>query len=349
MKRNLSFVLASALALSLMLTACNGGGSAAATPAPNGGGTPASSQPQSGGGSSGQTVSISIGTGGNGGTYYILGGGMAQVIEKSVPNSKVVVEATAASTENARLVGTEQVQFAFNMPDGAYFATTGGREFEATGEKYENLRSVLSGHISVLQAFALKSSGITSIADLKGKTVALSAPSSPSMYVSMACLEAYGLKEGDYKAVYMSYSEMGEAVRNGDIDCGFTFGGIPTAAATELCNTVDTVMLGMDEDKADAILEQYPYFGKATIPADTFPGQTEDLIQLSSPAILITYADLDEELVYQVTKALWEGVDDLRAVHPAADEWILDSATENLGIDLHPGAERYYREVGVLK
>ena len=318
MKRNLSFALLFAFALSLVLTACGPTGTAA--PTPDGGGSPpASAQPKDDGGSS-QTVSISIGTGGNGGTYYILGGGMAQIIEKAVPNSKVVVEATAASTENARLVGTEQVQFAFNMPDGAYFATTGGREFEATGEKYENLRSVLSGHISVLQAFALKSSGITSIADLKGKTVALSAPSSPSMYVSMACLEAYGLKEGDYKAVYMSYSEMGEAVRNGDIDCGFTFGGIPTAAATELCNTVDTVMLGMDADKADAILEQYPYFGKATIPANTFPGQTDDLVQLSSPAILITYADLDEELVYQVTKALWEGVEDLRAVHPAADE-----------------------------
>ena len=339
MKKQITATLATLLIMVFSLALFGCGGSSA----------PASDAKQGDSGQLPSNLTLSIATGGSGGTYYIVGSGMAQVIEKAIPGSKVVVQSTAASTENARLVGKKDVEFGFNMPDGAYFATTGEREYAATKEKYPNIRSVLAGHQSVVQAFATKDSGIKTFADLKGKRVALSAPSSPSMYVAMACLEAYGLNEGDYKPVYMSYAEMADAVRNGSIDCGFSFGGVPTAAALDLAMTIDTVMLGMEKDKAEAAVKKYPYFGVGTIPKNTYKGQTEDLIALTAPAIIITNSELPENVVYAVTKALWEGLEELRKIHPACNEWILKDATENLGVPLHPGAEKYYKEIGIIK
>jgi TRAP transporter TAXI family solute receptor len=292
---------------------------------------------------------ISLATGGAGGTYYVMGGGMPTIIEKAIPGSKLVVQSTAASTENARLVGKGDVEFGFNMPDGAYFATTGEREYAPTNEKYPKIKGVLAGHLSVCQAFTSKSSGITSFGQLKGKRISLSAPSSPSMYVSIAALEAYGLKEGDFSNAFMSYSEMADAVRNGSLDCGFSFGGIPTASALDLSMSIDTVIIGMEQDRAELAVKLFPYYSYGTIPANTYKGQTEDRIALTAPAIIITNDDVPENVVYYFTKALWENLDELKIIHPAFNEWVLEKAATGLGVPLHPGAERYYREVGVIE
>ena len=294
-------------------------------------------------------MTLSIGTGGSGGTYYSVGSGIGQLVEKYMDGTKMVVQATAASTENIRLVGTKKLGFAFNMPDSAYFAIIGEREFEQSREKYENIKGILSGHVSVIQAFVSAKSDINSYADLKGKRVALSAPSSPSMYVAMAVLESYGLKEGDYEAYFMSYAEMSEGVRNGSIDCGFGFGGVPIAAALDLTSSYDTRILGMEQANVDYVTENYPYFSAGMIAANTYKGQEEELLSISAPAIIITHDDMDEETVYNLTKTIWENIEELRKVHPACDEWILEKAVDGIGIPLHPGAERYYKEVGVLK
>ena len=131
---------------------------------------------------------ISIATGGTGGTYFILGSGMSKIIEKYVPNVKVSVESTAASTENIRLIAAKKVQFAIVMPDGAYFGYNGGREFKEA--KYPNLRSVMAGHTSPMHFMVKSNSGIKSLADLRGKRVALSAPGSTAVFMAESALEA---------------------------------------------------------------------------------------------------------------------------------------------------------------
>lgn len=291
---------------------------------------------------------MSIATGGSGGTYYVIGSGMAKLVEQYMPGSKLVVQSTAASTENTRLVGTKKVDFAIGMPDSAYFGMRGEREFKST-EKYENLRAVIAGHTSILQGFVLEKSDIKSLADLKGKKVALSAPSSPSMYVAIAAMEAYGLKEGDYKPVLMSYAEMADAVKSGAIDCGFVFAGAPASSLLDLTTTSGVRILGMEEAKATEILKKYPYFSKGIIKANTYKGQTTDLWELTAPAILITHADVPDEVVYNITKTILEHTKELGDVHPAGLEWDLKDAADGVGIQLHPGAAKYLKEKGVVK
>ncbi len=172
---------------------------------------------------------ISIATGGTGGTYFILGSGMAKIIEKYVPNVKVSVESTAASTENIRLIAGKKVQLAIVMPDGAYFGYHGGREFKDT--KYPNLRSVMAGHTSPMHFMVRSNSGIKSLADLRGKRVALSAPGSTAVFMAESALEAYGLTRKDYKPMLLSYAEQADALRDGTIDMACIFAGAPASAA----------------------------------------------------------------------------------------------------------------------
>lgn len=317
--------------LALLVTGCSGGSEKKADPKP-----------------AAEKTTFSIATGGSGGTYFVIGGGIAKLVEKYMPGKKLVVQSTAASTENTRLVGAKKVDFAVGMPDSAYFGMKGEREFKGK-EKYENLRAVVAGHTSVLQGFVKADSGIKSMADLKGKKVALSAPASPSMYVAMAAMEAYGLKEGDYKPIFMSYAEMADGVRSGAIDCGFVFAGVPTSSVLDLTTTNDIRILGMEEAKATEILKKYPYFSKGVIKANTYKGQATDLWELTAPAILLTHKDVSDAVVYEITKTILEHTKELGDIHPAGLEWNLEDAAEGVGVPLHPGAEKYLKEKGVLK
>lgn len=291
---------------------------------------------------------FSLATGGTGGTYYVVGSGMAKIVEQYVPNTKLVVQATAASTENIRLVGSKKVDFAIALTDGAYFAMRGEREF-AGKEKYDNIRAVMAGHVSQLQIFVLEKSGIKQISDLKGKKLALSAPASPAIYIAKAALEAYGLKDGDYKPVLLSYAEQVEAIKDGTIDAGFIYAAAPTSSIMDLASVSDIRILPIEESKLDEAIKKYPYFIKGKIKAGTYKGQNEDVPALAGPAIMITRDDVDEDVVYNITKALCEHTDELGAVHPAGLEWDLGDAVEGTAIPLHPGAEKYFKEKGILK
>lgn len=330
--KRIAIILAAAL---LLITAgCSSKGGQTAQPSGN--------QP------AGQQQAYSLATGGTGGTYYVVGSGMATMVDKYVPNTKLVVQATAASIENIRLVGTKKVDFAITMPDSAYYSMKGEREFTGK-EKFDNLRAVMAGHISILQGFVLEKSGIKQISDLKGKKVALSAPSSPAIYVAKAALEAYGLKDGDYKPVLLSYAEQIEAIKDGAIDAGFIYAGTPTSSLMDLSSTSAIRVLPLEESRLNESVKKYPYFTKAKIKAGTYKGQSEDIWTLAGPAILITRADVKDEVVYNITKAIIEHTKELEAIHPAGLEWDLSDAVEGTAIPLHPGAEKYLKEKGIIK
>lgn len=290
---------------------------------------------------------LSIATGGSGGTYFAIGSGMATLVAKYMPGYKLVVQSTAASIENIHLVANKKVDFAIVMPDSAYFATTGGREFSGK-QKYDNLRALTAGHASLLQAASLQSSDIKSFGDLKGKKVALSAPGSPSKFVTMAALEAYGLKPGDYDGAYLTYAEMVEGLKDGNIDASAVFAGVPTSSMLDLATTTKINLLSVDESKFDFIKKEFPYFSKAVIPANTYPGQDQPMTTLAAPAILITHSDVPEEVVYQLTRAILEHTAELAAIHAAGAEWNLATATDGIAIPFHPGAKKYLREKNKL-
>jgi len=290
---------------------------------------------------------ISIATGGTGGTYFIIGSGMAKVIEKYVPNVKVSVESTAATTENVRLIAAKKVQFAIAMPDGVYFGYHGGREFKDT--KYPNLRSVMAGHTSPMHFMVRSNSGIKSFADLKGKRVALSAPGSTAVFMAESTLEAYGLTKQDYKPLLLTYAEQANALRDGAIDMACIFAGAPAAAALDLCTTQDITFLNVGPEELKKVLKAHPYCKEFAIKAGTYRGQNVDVKTFATSSILITNADVEPDLVYAVIKAICEHTPELKAVHPQAAEYDLADASEGVAIPLHPGAAKYLTEKGVLK
>ena len=301
----------------------------------------------SGGNVIGAAKFISLATGGTGGTYYIIGGGMGKIIEKYAPGIKVSVESTAASTENCRLIAAKKVQFAIVMPDGAYFGYKGGREFGDT--KYPNIRGVMAGHTSTMHFMVRSKSGIKSFADLKGKKVALSAPGSPSMYIAEAALEAYGLPKKDYKPTLLSYSEQANALGDDVIDMACIFAGVPASSALDISTTHDVTFLSMGTEEIKKVVAKHPYWTQGIIKAGTYKGQAADILTLSSPAMLITHDEVEADLVYTVTKAILEHTAELKAVHPQGAEWDLADAVEGVAIPFHPGAERFLKEKGVLK
>lgn len=290
---------------------------------------------------------ISIATGGTGGTYYVIGGGMGKLIEKYVPGVKVSVESTAASTENCRLVAAKRVKFAIVMPDSAYFAFNGGREFG--DKKYPNIRGVMAGHTSTMHFIVRTKSGIKSLADLRGKKVALAAPGSPSAFIAEAALEAYGLTKKDYKPTLLTYAEQANALRDDTIDMACIFAGVPAAAALDISSTHDVTFLGVGKEQIRQVIEKHPYWTAGVIKAGTYKGQTVDVPTFNSPAMLITSDDVDEETVYAVAKAILEHTPELKAIHPQGAEWDLADAAEGVAIPFHPGAAKYLMEKGVLK
>ena len=299
------------------------------------------------GGAADQKV-LSVATGGTGGTYYAIGGGISKLVAEHLPGYKLVVQSTGASIENVHLVANKKVDFAIVMPDAAYFAFTGGREFKGKA-KYPNLRAVMAGHASLLQGAALVSSKIKSFADLKGKKVALSAPGSPSKFVSMAALAAYGLKDGDYKATYLTYSEMVQAVKDGTIDASMVFAGVPTSSMLDLSTTEKINFLAVEPSKYAFIKKEFPYYAKATIKAKTYSGQEQAVSTLSAPAVLITHDGVPAEAVYGMIKTILEHTDELAKIHKAGAAWNLEDATEGIAIPFHAGADKYLKEKGKLK
>jgi TRAP transporter TAXI family solute receptor len=290
---------------------------------------------------------VSIATGGTGGTYFIIGSGMAKVIEKYVPNVKASVESTAATIENIRLLAGKKVQFAIVMPDGAYFGYYGGREFKDT--KYPNLRSVMAGHSSPMHFMVKSNSGIKSFADLKGKRIALSAPGSTAVFIAESTLEAYGLTKQDYKPLLLSYAEQANALRDGAIDMACVFAGVPASAALELCTTQDITFLSVGPEEMKKVLKVHPYCKEFVIKAGSYRGLNADVKSPATSSILATHADVEPELVYAVSKAILEHTPELREVHPQAAEYDLPDAPEGVAIPLHPGAIKYLTEKGVLK
>jgi len=290
---------------------------------------------------------ISIATGGSGGTYYAIGAGISKLVSKYMPGYKLVVQSTGASIENIHLVANKKVDFAIVMPDAAFFAYTGGREFEGKAE-YPQLRAVMTGHASLLQGATLQSSGIKNMAGLKGKKIALGAPGSPSKFVSMAALEASGLKLEDYRPTYLTYSEMVQALKDGTITSSMVFAGIPTSSMLDLSTTKKINFLSIEENQYAYLKKNYPYYARAVIPANTYSGQDKAVNTISAPSTLITNADVSTETVYLLIKTILDHTDELGQIHKAGNAWDLGDAIEGVAIPFHSGAEQFLKEKGKL-
>ncbi len=284
---------------------------------------------------------ISIATGGTGGVYYPLGGGMSDLINQHVEGVDATAEVTGASTENARLIQTGEVELALIQNDIAYYAKHGTEMFEA--EK-ENLRGVAMLYPEIIQIVTLEDSGIESVYDFQDKTIAVGAPGSGTEANARQIIEAHGLTYDDMTVDYLSFAEAVDQLRDGHVDAAFLTAGIPTGALMDLSATHDAKILDIDDDIAEDLMEDYPFYTQEVIPGGTYDGIEEDVSTVTVLAMIVTSAALDSDTVYDMTAAIFDNLDYLAEIHERGGDVSLEAAQEGMPIDLHPGAERYFGE-----
>lgn len=288
---------------------------------------------------------LSIATGGTGGVYYPLGGGLAELINRHIEGYQAVAEVTGASVENLALISQGESDLALALGDSVAQAYEGTGAFE--GRQLPNVRAIAAAYNNAVHLVTLADSGITSLEDLRGKRVSVGAPGSGTEVNAQAILEANGITYDDIDEQRLNFNETAAALRDGDIDAGFLSVGAPTSAILDLATTHDVAFVVLTDEEIESALDADPVFARATIPANTYPGQEEDVLTVGIPNIWVVSADMDEELAYEITRVLFERTDELIAIHPAAESTTVDFTLEATPIPLHAGAARYLQEQGV--
>jgi len=290
---------------------------------------------------------ISIATGGTGGVYYPLGGGLAAMISKHLPGVEATAEVTTASVDNMKLLHADKIALAFTLPDTAWDAYQG--QLKGLSDKI-GVRALAALYSNYLHIVTLDGVGIKSINDLKGKRVSTGAQGSGTEIRGLRVLEAYGISPKDLKSQErLGVAESAGAMKDRRIDAFIWDGGLPTAAVLDLGATpgIKIHLIPHGDSVAKMAAKYGPLYFVATIPKGTYGGVDADVPVAAATNLLAVHARMDESLVYQITKLLLERTADLVAVHQAAKEITLKSAVVGSPVPFHPGALRYYKEKGV--
>ncbi|MBI5906274.1 MAG: TAXI family TRAP transporter solute-binding subunit [Deltaproteobacteria bacterium] len=292
---------------------------------------------------------LSVVTGGTGGVYYPLGGAVANVLSKHLPGIAATAEVTSASIDNLKLIGAGKADIAFTMSDSAWEGFNGTGKFPGKVP----LRAIVVLYANKTQVVTVQGRGIEKMSDLKGKRISTGAPGSGTELIALRLLEAYGLNpEKDVKREKLSVAESVGAIKDNKIDAFIWSGGLPTAAVVDLGATPGQKIKLLDHsDAIPAMVKKYgPMYIKDRIPAKTYPGQDKEVSILSVWNILAVNEKLDDKLAYRITKTIFEKKPELVAVHKEAQHISLESQLQGGSpIPFHPGALKYFAEMGVKK
>ena len=280
---------------------------------------------------------VSIGTGGTGGLFYVIGAGMADILNKHMDNTTARAEVTGASVENIRRVAEGQLTMGFSSSSTLFEAKNGQGPFEGDALP---VAAIAYLYPAVLQIATISDTGITSMEGLAGKRINLGPPGSNSAVLGQRLLEAYGVFDQN-NAQFLSYTEGTNALMNGTVDAAVVLAGAPTAALIDLDAQRDMVLLSIDPDKVKPLFADYPFYQPYTIKAGTYPDQTSDVVAVNDPATLFTREDADSSQIEAITRTIFENLGELGEVHPQAKAISLDTAT-NTPIDLQAGAKAYF-------
>lgn len=285
-----------------------------------------------------------LATGGTSGTYYPYGGAVANIWNTNIEKMNVTAQATGASKENLRLISSKEAEFGIVQNDVMDYAFYGTDMF--AGQKLENIAAIGTLYPEVVQIAASAESGIKSVADLKGKRVSVGDAGSGVEFNAKQILEGYGLTFDDIKKSNLSFKESSDGIQNGTLDACFVTAGVPNAALQELAVAKGLVLISVDGECADYICDKYSFYTKTTIPGGTYKGSDEDVSALAIKATLAVSASLDEEIVYNLTKTLFEHQSDLAQTHAKGSELSVEKAVTGISIPFHAGAAKYFAEVG---
>ncbi|MCH9020829.1 MAG: TAXI family TRAP transporter solute-binding subunit [Proteobacteria bacterium] len=303
---------------------------------------------------------LRIGTGGAAGTYYPIGSIIANAISSppgsvscekggscGVPGLVAIVQSSEGSIENVEGIGSGALELALSQADIAYWAFHGSGPFRDKGA-IADLRAIANLYPETLHIVVRRDAGIAGIADLAGKRVSLGEEDSGTLVEARAVLDAYGISGNDLDHVHLRSGPSSLMMSEGTLDAFFIVAGYPVAAIEELARTVEIDLLPVNDPEADTVVAYYPFLARGVIPAGVYNGVGE-APTISVGAQLLVAAGVDEETVYEITRALWN--ENTRKLldqgHARGRDIRLETAVEGIAVPLHPGAERYYREVGV--
>lgn len=285
---------------------------------------------------------INIATGGTSGTYFPLGGALADILNKNVPGCNASAQSTGASVANVNLLQQNKVDIAFIQNDIAYYAANGTEMFK--DKKVSSLRGLATLYPETVQIVTLKKSGITDVADFKGKRIAVGAAGSGTEANARQITAAYGIKYDDIKVQYLSFGEAASALKDGNVDAAFVTAGHPTAAIQDIATQNEVVLVPVAADKADALIKQYPFYTKVVINANTYANQAADVPAVAVKCTLAVTDKMDADTAYGVAKALYGNLDRMKAAHSAANAISKATAKDGMSVELNAGAEKFFSE-----
>lgn len=301
---------------------------------------------QSPSGDSGGSRFLSIGTAPPGGAFFVVGGAIAEVLSAHVEGANWVVtaEATMGTQENIRRLANNELDLAMANAAISYFASRGGRDWKTP----QSIRAVMTLAPNVAFFVTPANSGVKTIADLKGKRVVIGPPGAGFEHFVEPILEAHGVTLSDLSPLYGTQTAAVDMLSDGSAAAAFLGGAIPTASITQACASGDIFFVPFDEKARQKLIEDYAFFHPALVKANTYRGQDKDYPCLNVGSMhLITSASKDEETVYQLTKTLYENREEVAAKHPAGRAINPNNAARPVGTEFHPGAIRYYKEIGI--
>lgn len=315
MKKTLSLLLAVVMMTALVLTSCGGG-----------------------------SQKIFLATGSETGTYYSFGIALGQVMKDKI-GQEFGVQSTGASKANIQLVAAGDVDMAIVQNDVMDYAFNGTNTFAAEGA-LTGFSAVATLYAEVVQIVAKP--GITSVADLKGKTVSVGDAGSGTEFNAAQIFEAYGMTFDDINKQSLGFTDSADKFKDGQLDAFFVTAGAPTTCITDLATSNDFVILSIGETEMQYLKDNYGYYTEYTLAAGTYDKQTEDATTVAVKATLIAADDLSEDVVYNVTKGIFENIEAIKATHAKGAELSADSGVQGVSIPFHPGAEKYFKEIGKL-
>ncbi|GAE27426.1 TRAP transporter solute receptor [Halalkalibacter wakoensis JCM 9140] len=338
--KKLSFLMM--LALMLVLAACGGAGEA--EPEADGGADAGEAETEDAGeADAGGFTDITVMTGGEQGVYFPLGAALANnIINANIENVLAASFSSGASVVNINGLVDGDADLALAQNDIAYYASEGINMFEEDGA-LEGFQGIATLYPEVVQIITAADSGIETVEDLVGKRIAVGDIGSGAEANARQILEIHDITYDDISAEYMSFGDAAGAIQDGNIDAAFITGGLPTGAVEQLNAQKDISLVSISADKVAELTAEYPYYTDFTVSADTY-GTAADASTVAVLAMLVVSSDMDEDLVYEITKAMFENSDQFASAHQQGENITLETALDGMSIDVHPGAQRYYDE-----
>lgn len=291
-------------------------------------------------------------TGGVSGTFYPLGGAIAQVWNQKITGLNVTVQATGGSLENVRLLGSKGAEVAICMNDIAYYGQKGLEAFKAKNEQYTDYSAIANVYPDVIQIFTRKDSDIKTIADFKGRKVSVGPPGSGTEISARQILGLYGLdyktKEA-FKPMYLSYSEAADHFKDKLIDAAYFVVAVPNAALQDINVMHPVRFLGIDDQIFSKVKKEFPLYARFEIAANSYQGQAEPVKTIAVYSSLLVRNDIPEDLVYKMTKIFLEERAAIAQGHAAGKYIDPANAVAGIAVPIHPGAQKYLKEKGLMK